>query len=43
MINELLSVLDACEFARFAGGTASLPDDLYRRGIASITQMEEQA
>ena len=40
MINELLSCSGLGISLKFAGGTASLPDDLYP---VSITQMEEQA
>jgi hypothetical protein len=40
-VQGLLGVLDDCEFARFAGAAVVDPEALYKRGIDTITQMEE--
>jgi hypothetical protein len=40
IILQFNDTVDACEFARFAGGMAESNDSIYRKGIETITLLE---
>ncbi len=40
LILQFTDTVDACEFARFAGGMADSNETIYKKGIETITQLE---
>jgi hypothetical protein len=40
LVMQFTDTVDACEFARFAGGMAESNESIYKKGIETITQLE---